>query len=366
MKILRDHVLKEFFWTFGSALVSLIFIFLLGRGLVQMADLIFNKDLDALVVAQLLGLTLPFLLTFVIPMAVLVATLLCFGKLSSENEVNAVRAGGVGLMRLSTPLFAAVSVICLVSFLVTDKVASASHYEYRKLLTRIGLSNPAAALEEGTFIKKFDNFVIFIYEIHGSTLKGVRIYQPQPGKVTRTIVAEQGELIWQPGSNMIMIRLIHGTSDEPDPKDPSRLYKLNFKTYDLPLNVPIEGATQEPGKKPKDMTVKELSDEIRRLGKAGIKATYPLSAEIHNKIAMSCSSMAFLLIGIPLGIRAKRSERSIGLGIALALMTLYWLLLIAGKALAQKGMAPPVLSLQFSNLIVGGTGLTLLLRLARR
>ncbi|MCG3175507.1 MAG: hypothetical protein MOGMAGMI_00440 [Candidatus Omnitrophica bacterium] len=366
MKILRDHILREFLGTFCSALVSLLFIFLLGRGLVQMADLIFNKDLDAMLVARLLALTLPFLLTFVIPMAVLVATLLTFGRLSSENEFNAMRASGVGLTRITTPLFAAVMVICLGSFLITDKVATTSHYEYRKLLTRIGLTNPAAALEEGTFIKKFDNFVIFIYEIEGNRLKGVRIYQPQPGKPTRTIVAEQGELIWQPGSNVIMIRLVHGTSDEPDPKDPSRLYKLNFKTYDLPLNMPIEGSTGMPGKKPKNMTVKELSDEIRRLGQDGIKATYPLSAEIHNKIAMSCSSLAFLLIGIPLGVRARRSERSIGLGISLVLMTLYWLLLIGGKTLAQKGMAPPFLSLQFSNFIVGGAGLALFFRLAGR
>ena len=70
------------------------------------------------------------------------------------------------------------------------------------------------------------------------------------------------------------------------------------------------------------------------LGAEGIKATYPLSAEIHNKIALSFSSLAFLLISIPLGVTTKRSEKSISFGISLALMTLYWLLLIGGKSLA--------------------------------
>jgi len=244
-------------------------------------------------------------------------------------------------------------------------VASASHYAYRRLLLRIGFENPAAALEEGTFIKKFKNFVIFIYEIDGNRLEGVRIYQPQEGEPTRTIIAEKGEIVSMPEENMIKLRLLHGTSDEPDPKDPSKLYKLNFKTYDLPLYIAPIRDGEELGKKPKDMSVRELRAEIRRLGEAGIAATYPLSAEIHNKFALAFSSLGFVLIGIPLGITTRRSEKSVNFGIGLVLMTLYWVLLIGGKALAQKGVAPPLFSLQFSNFVIGGLGVTLFARLAR-
>jgi lipopolysaccharide export LptBFGC system permease protein LptF len=258
-----------------------------------------------------------------------------------------------------------VFVLCLISLVLSDRVASSTHYAYRRLLTQIGLENPAAALEEGTFIKKFKNFVIFIYEIDRNKLKGIRIYQPQEGKPTRTILAERGELLSIPEKNVIKLRLFQGTSDEPDPKDPTKLYKLSFKTYDLPLNVSSVEKTEELGKKAKDMSIRELEAEIRRLGEDGIEATYPLSAEIHNKIALALSSLGFVLIGIPLGITTRRSEKSINFGISLILMTAYWLLLIGGKALAQKGLVPPALSLQFSNLVVGGAGLALFIRLAR-
>jgi lipopolysaccharide export system permease protein len=365
MRILRNHILSEFFGVFLTCLFSLIFVLLLGRGLIQMADLIFNKNVSIILVLQMLFYSFPFILTFVIPMAVLLATLLTFGKLSIDNEIMAIRASGVSLIKVITPLLVVTLLFCLFSFLLSDRIASVSHFMYRKLLTQIGMESPQAALEEGTFIKKFKNFVIFIYEIDKNKLKGIRIYQPQEGKPTRTIIAQKGELISIPEKNIIKLKLVHGTSDEPDPKDSSKLYKLNFKTYDLPLNTDGIKEPEELGKKPKDMTVRELKNEIAQLGEAGIKATYPLSAEIHNKIALSFSSLAFLLIGIPLGITTRRHEKSVNFGMSLVLMTLYWLLLIGGKALAQKGLAPPFLSMQFSNFIVGGLGLFLFLKVLK-
>ncbi len=333
----------------------------------QMADLVINKDVSFILILKLLFTSLPFMLTFIIPVSVLLSALLAFGKLSHDNEINAVRAGGVGLLKPLTPIFVWIFALCLVTLILSDQISSASHYAYRRTLTQIGIESPSAALEEGTFIKKFKNFIIFIYEIDGNKLKGIRIYQPQEGKPVRTIVAQKGELISIPERNIVKLKLIHGTSDEPDPKDPSKLYKLSFKTYDLPLSLPnIQGSTEEElGKKPKDMSIRELRAEIQRLGKAGILATYPLSAEIHNKLAMSFSSLAFLLIGVPLGITTRRSDKAFNFGIGLALITVYWVLLIGGKAIAQKGLAPPFLCLEFSNLVLGSVGFWLFRKMVK-
>jgi len=365
MKIVRDHILSEFLSPFLASIFGLISLFILGRGLIQMADFVFNKSVDFFLVLQLLLYSLPFIMIFVIPMSVMIATLVAFRRLSADNELTALRASGVSLSKITAPLFVLVFVLCLVSLLIGDRVASSAHYSYRLLLARIGLENPAAALEEGTFIKKFKNFVIFIYEIDKNKLKGIRIYQPQEGRPVRTIIAQKGELISIPERGIIKLKLIHGTSDEPDPKDATKLYKLNFKTYDLPLNLSDIRESNKPGKKPKDMTIHELSSEIARLGEDGIKATYSLSAEIHNKIAMAFSSVIFLLIGIPLGITSRRSDKSMSFALSLIIITFYWALLIGGKALAQKGLAPPLVCLQFANALVGLIGWWMYGRLAK-
>lgn len=366
MKILRNHILSEFFQPFIGTVGTLVFMFFAGRGFVQMADLVFNKQVDVILILKLLFYSFPFTMTFVIPMAVLIATLLTFGKLSYDNEIMAMRASGVGLKVITIPLIIATVVLCLFSYLLSDQIASASHFAYRRLLTQIGIESPQAALEEGTFIKKFKNFVIFIYEIDKNKLKGIRIYQPQEGKPTRTIMAQKGELISIPEKNIIKLRLVHGTSDEPDPKDPAKLYKLNFKTYDLPLNVDALKDYENIAKKPKDMSVKELREEIKRLKEEGIDDIYSLVAEIHHKIALAGASLAFLLIGIPLGITTRRTEKSISIGISLSLMLLYWALLISGKALAQKNIVPAFLAMQFPNFLVGGIGFYLFIRMVKR
>lgn len=365
MKILRNYFLKEFAASFFFCLFTFLFILLTGRGLIQMADFVFNKNVDVFLILKLLFLSLPFLLIFTVPMALLVAALLTFGRLSHDNEILALKASGVSTARILAPFLIAALILCLGSFLLSDRIASVTHYMHRRLLTQIGVENPSAILEEGTFIKKFKNFIIFIYEIDKNKLKGVRIYQPQEGKPTRTIIAQKGELLSIPEKNVVKLKLMQGTSDEPDPNDASKLYKLNFKTYDLPLNASGAENQEELGKKPKDMTVKELKTEIRRLGEAGIRATYPLSAEIHNKIALSLSSLVFMLAGIPLGIAARRGEKSIGFGIGLVLLVFYWTLLMGGRALAQKGFAPSLAALQFPNLVVGGFGLYLLVKMVR-
>jgi len=134
----------------------------------------------------------------------------------------------------------------------------------------------------------FKNFIIFIYEIDKNKLKGIRIYQPQEGKPTRTIVAQKGELISIPEKSVIKLKLIQGTSDEPDPKDPAKLYKLNFKTYDLPLNIQGMRTPETLGKKPKDMSIKELRDEIDELGNAFslfIGQSQDLRANLEKQVA---------------------------------------------------------------------------------
>lgn len=364
MTILRRHLLSEFLTFFLYTTGGLLVIFMIGRGFIQMADLIFNKNVDVVLVVKLLFFSLPFILIFIMPMAVLVSCLLTFGKFSHDNEIMAMRASGVSLLKTVAPVFLVGVTLSLFSFLLADRLASESHFTYRRILMQIGMESPAAALEEGTFIKRFKNFVIFIYEIDGYKLRGIRIYQPQDGKPTRTIVAQKGEIVTDPNTNTILLKLIHGTTDEPDPKDPSKLYKLNFRTYDLPLNTGLVDPEQL-GKKPKEMTMRELRNEIVKLGEAGIKATYPLAAEIHNKIALALSILVFLLVGIPLGIRTRRADKSISFGISLVLMTLYWVLLIGGKAIAQKGLANPFVSLEFSNFALGTAGLILFTRMAR-
>jgi lipopolysaccharide export LptBFGC system permease protein LptF len=227
------------------------------------------------------------------------------------------------------------------------------------------MKNPSAYLEEGTFIRGFGNYVIFIYEIKGSKFKNIRIYQPQEGKTTRTIVAESGEINVHPGTTIVDLKLFNGTSEEPSPTEPESYYKLNFKTYNMTIDISKMLKKEKIQKKVREMTVNELMKEIESVKAQHMDPT-PMYVEIYKKINMSVASFVLILMGIPLGIKAQRSEKSIGFGISLLLFAVYWGTFLGGIAMSLRGAVPPVWGVSLPNIVFFIFGSVLFIHTARR
>ena len=94
-------------------------------------------------------------------------------------------------------------------------------------------------------------------------------------------------------------------------------------------------------KKVREMSVTELTREIAKF-KAQKMDALPLYVEIYKKVNMSIASFVLILMGIPLGIKAQRSEKSIGFGISLFLFAVYWGAFLGGIAMSLRGAVPPL------------------------
>jgi LPS export ABC transporter permease LptF len=359
MKILRNYLLKEFIGPLFLALGVLTFVMILGN-LVKLTDLVINKGVDFFSVSKLFLLMMPYLLTYTLPIAALTAVLLSLGRLSSDNEIIAIRASGINLFSLILPLLIVGIILSLILVIFNDRVIPYAHYASRKTLIDIGIKNPTAALEPGVFINSFEKYILFIYRIDQNKLSNVRIYEPQgDNKPTRAIVAKKGEFIAIPEKKIVKLKLMDGTSDEPDPENPNSFYKLNFKTYFLNLNIAQAQDKDRIEKKPKDMNIQELRREIEKLKKEGIDPA-PLIIEINGKVALAFSSFIFILLGSPLAIITRRREKSINFGIAFLIVGVYYLLLMGSQALSLQGFLDPKIAMWLPNIILGilGIGLT--------
>ncbi len=366
MKILRNYILFQFLSAFILSLAVFTFVMLAGN-MIKIVDMIINKGVEVIYVLRLFLFLIPYLLSYTIPMATLSATLLVFGKLSSDNEITAMRASGLSLYRITAPILIMGLIFSLYSLYLNDRLVPKAHLETRKTMRDIGLRSPAAYIEAGTFIRSFKDYIIFIYEINGNKLKNIRIYQPQKDKPTRAIVASRGEFIPIPEKRIVKLKLIDGTTEEPIPTDPTNFYKLNFKTYYMTLNLEEPKKTsQNIKKKTKDMTFREIREEVEWVRASGIQDVSPLLTRIHKKIALSFASFAFVLIGLPLAIRTHRSEKSIGFGISLALLIIYWLLLATGNVCAIRKLLPPWFAMWLGNIIFIVAGLVFFYRSAKR
>ncbi|MFH1857169.1 MAG: LptF/LptG family permease [Candidatus Omnitrophota bacterium] len=357
MRILRNYALKELIGPFLLSLLIFTFILLMGN-MIQMADLVITKGVNILDILRLLGWLVPYLLSFTIPMSVLTSVLLAFGRLSQDNEILTMRASGFSLYKIIVPVIIIGLIFSLLSFILNNNFIPQAHYATRRIAKEVGIKNPASVLESGTFIKAFEKYIIFVYKIKGNKLYNIRIYEPQENRPTRTIIAEKGEFVAAEDKQMIKLKLMDGVSDEPNPSDPSSYYKLNFKTYYITLDLSQDFAQQKIQKKPKDMPIKELREELKKLSQLNISTT-PIVTEIYKKISISFSCLAFIIISLPLAIKTKKSAKSTGFGISLMIILIYYLLFIGAEAISLRKVIAPELAMWIPNAVLFTIGIIL-------
>ena len=358
MKILRDYLLKEFVGPLLLTLVVLVFVMTLVGTVKDIADQVINKGVDLLSIFKVFLLMSPYIITYALPISVLAAVLMSLGRLSSDNEIVAIRASGINSFSLVMPLLTIGIILSLFLVIINNQVASYAHFAYRKTLIDIGIRNPTAAFEEGVFINSFDKYILFIYNVDHkrNRLNNVRIYEPQgEGKPTRTIVAKSGEFITDLDKQTIKLKLTDGTSDEPDPENPTSFYKLNFKTYFMNLSLANAQKKGNIEKKEKEMTIQELQQKMIRLDKEGVNTT-PLQVKIAEKITLAFSCIVFVLLGAPLAIITRRREKSINIGLAVLIMALYYPIFIGCEALAIQGYLNSTFVMWLPNIIFGSIG----------
>jgi lipopolysaccharide export system permease protein len=364
MKIVRNYLLKELSGPFILSLIISTFI-LTTSNLIQMADMIINKGVGFMQMMMLLAYLMPSLLMFTVPISVLSAVLLGFARLTSDNEIIALRASGVSLIRLSAPILIIGFIISLFCIPLNYNIMPEAGFKARKLVKDIGIKNPTALLEPGVFVKVFKDYIIFVYDIKGNELINVRIYQPQDDGPTRTVIAEKGVIIPQDNHDSIKIKLTNGIADETDPENPANFYKLMFKNYYMTLNLEDSFKKQNTEKKARELNFQELKSEIRNFRAKNIDTT-PLQIEMHNKISFAFSSLIFILIAIPIGVNTHRREKSVNFGMALVIFLIYWGLMLAGVALVMKKILPVWLGVWGPNIIFVLLAIFLFIRGSKR
>jgi lipopolysaccharide export system permease protein len=176
----------------------------------------------------------------------------------------------------------------------------------------------------------------------------VRIYEPAPNKPTRTIIAQEGEFVHVPGKAQLMLKLINGTSDEPNLQNPNNFYKLNFQTSFITMDVSKKKPAGE--KKSRAMTMRELSDKIKSLQKMNIDAS-PLITEYQRRIAWSLSPLIFILLGFPFAAITNRRAKSANLLYALLFAAPYYILSLAFQGMASENVFNPVLLMWAPDLL---------------
>lgn len=246
MRILHTYILKLHLVPFVLGFGVVTFILEMDV-LFDYLDLIVNRGVAVGIVAQLFVLSLGYIIALSVPCAVLVASLMTFGRLSQDNEVTALRASGVNLGSIMLgPL--GLSVLVAVSLtLFNNHVLPEANHLFANLLIDIGRMRPTARLQEGVFITDFPGYSLLVQSVNGRTnrMQGITIYQSNAGGPPTTIIARSGYLSYTPDGHTAVLELEEGEIHEVPPDEPgARTYRrLVFKTH--VIHIPDAGGVLE-------------------------------------------------------------------------------------------------------------------------
>jgi len=232
------YILKRHVGPFVFSMVVITFIFLL-QFLMQSMDQIVGKGLTIFVIIQLVVFNLAWIVVLAVPMSVLVAVLMAFGGLSSNNEVTAIKGSGVGLIRMMLPVFiASVCVFYLLVLFDNDVLPDANH-RAKTLMIDIRRKKPTFTIEPGQFSQEIDGHAILVRKtIPNSTdLYGVTIFDfSDPDKFT-TITAERGRVGFSPDLKQIVMLLFDGEVDEYNNSEIGTYQRIRFQHQQIVLKA---------------------------------------------------------------------------------------------------------------------------------
>jgi lipopolysaccharide export system permease protein len=350
LPVLGRHLLRSFFSTFTLVLMAFVAIYVVADFFDRL-DTFLSHDAPAGTIIRLFLFKLPLIITQVTPIAVLVGALVGLGLLGRQNEFVAMRACGVSIWQIATPLVAVATLIGIAAFAWNETVVPYSARRWHAI--------------ENTDIKKRDAAMMFTgrevwYHGHAgfyniervaprrSALYGVTVYQlGQDFRPTRLIEIESAHwdgARWQlTGARTREFR--HGAIREL-PRAPAG-FALP-ETLDDFRAVSVE---------PEELSYQMLRRQMKDLRRKGVD-TSESWVDLHMKLSLPAASLIMMLVAVPLaaaGTRLSSFASSIGLGFAVGFG--YFVVMAFARALGQAGALPPVMAAWAANglfALVGG------------
>jgi lipopolysaccharide export system permease protein len=280
-------------------------------------------------------------------MALLLAILLAFGRLSSDSEVTAMKSCGISLYGMLPPPLAFALFACIASLGVTVYAVPWGNSSFKKLLIDVAQASAGVVVKEKVFNDAFPGMVIYAESFNqkGQTMAGVIIHDERDPHEPATIFARSGALLSDPRAHSIEFHLKDGSIHRNAEKGGYQM--VDFQEYNLRVALTKAGGSLEKGES--EMTLRELIDPPA--GRFGAQALLSMQLEFQSRLALPFSCFVFTLLAMPLGIQNRRSGKAAGFSLSIGVLLLYYVALSAFKALGEKELLAPVMACWAPNLL---------------
>jgi len=405
-------------FSFAHLVINSIFILnLLFRELGKFL----SKGLSISTILEFIFLNMAWMIALSVPCAVLTATIMAFGRLSAENEITAIKAGGISLYQI-LPSLLAVS-LCVAGALIwfNNEVLPDFNHRAKLLILDIARKKPMINLETGVIYTDIPNYNILVEEVEEqdstSYVENITIDDQTTSNIIKTIRAKTGEIYFSRQTGLIEITLFDGELQEVNIDYAEAFKKMKFTKHiiKIPMTEMLLMRSQSQYRGDREKSAAALMEGVyknrqrilERRQKLNDKVNQQLSkyiysnseenqllqtiiqdherlnrqikteinlinsykksidrdlVEVHKKYSIPAVCVVFVLVGAPLGIMARKRGWAAAAGLSIGFFLLYWAFLIGGESLADRQKISPFWGMWSPNILVGGFGIFLILR----
>ncbi len=356
MNLIHRHIFANVFLTCAAAVSVFVFVLMLGNTLKELLGPVLAGQLPFDTFLRMLGLMIPVVVSYALPMGTLSGILLVLGRMSADREITALRSSGLSVAWISAPIIFYALCGVVTAVLINFEFMPRAKVAYETELTNVVRQTPLSFIVPKTFIRDFQGMVLYVEEMQGPVLKNFWLWElDAQNRVKRSARADAARLAYDEARNKLVLTLEHAQAEVRDEKDPENFKEAHgvvaweHATFDLPLQR-ITGGTVH--KKLKWFTFRQLIGEWNRLSRPDpavskdeqAKQLMRVQVTIQEKFATAFSVLSFTLVAIPLGIKVSRKETSANLGIGLALaMAYYFATIVVGWLDGQPALRPDLL-----------------------
>lgn len=360
MRTLHWYLTRQVLASLLLTIAVFTFVLLLGNLLKDVMLLLMNKQVSLLLLVKAVGLLIPYALVFSLPMGLLTAMLLVFGRFSADHELTAARANGISLVSLVTPLVLLSVAFCGLSAWMNMTIAPLSRVAFKELAFQARTELVPGLIAEGSFVE-FKNYVIYVGKTSGEDFEDVLIWEKKDGQTTQTIRAERLRVVADMTARRAMLTVYNAQVTTLGNGGEQNSFAEEHQLEPLMMDD-----VESVGYKPKlsEMSYRELREVIADLEARNIDAT-PARVQLHRQVSFSFACLGFTLVGIPLGIRTHRRETSVGVAVAVVLVLVYYSFIILAQALSTHAELAPWVIIWLPNFLFQGAGAFLLWRANR-
>ncbi len=363
MRILDKYILKEFIGPFFFGVCAFTSIFVGTGTLYRIANLINQYGASLWAAFRILILALPSIIVITFPMSVLLGSLMAFGRMSAASEIIVMRSGGQSFLRLAMPVFITAFCISLGTTAFNEFVVPKANNAYNRIINEEVKTGAHPATQDHVILKNTDGADISSlmyarqYDSREQRLKDLTVQEFENDVLMRVEKADFAE--WE-GDKWVMHKgVIYDVSGENEQVTRT----MTFTSQTLPISQRPNKIAQSQ-KKPDELTIRELREQIKLLDSNSVD-TNKMKVEMFNRFAMPLASLVCALVGAPLGLQKQRGSSSIGFGISVVVIFIYYSIMTVFNALGNGGRIPPYVAAFMPDIITGLAGIYLIYKKSR-